>query len=58
MDTKAIKALAISCGMQPPETYHGDPESDTPWLASTQELEAFAAAIEARLIEAIDKEFF
>lgn len=40
-----IEAMAREAGIQDPETYHGDPSRDRPWIASTGELGRFAAIV-------------
>ena len=40
-----IEKLAREAGIQDPETYHGDPKRDCPWIANTNELRRFAALV-------------
>ena len=42
MTVDDIQVIAIEAGIQPPVVYHGDAESDTPWIARTSELVRFA----------------
>ena len=40
MNADHARELAIQVGIQPPETYHGDATARTPWIASTDDIDA------------------
>jgi hypothetical protein len=56
MTPEEIIDMAKLAEIQTPEEYHGDATADCPWMATTEELIAFAKRIERRVrIEVADE---